>query len=207
MAFRSAGSLPFAEYFLGNFGFIILIFQLTQAVSKFFKKKSMKKNSLVFIIKFLINTFCIVYSFSVDAQTITGKWKLTDAKETVTDKASGKTHDLGAQIKPFLKTMEQVIIFNTDNTYSFSNRMGDSKDALEGSGTYSISGNQLKLNQAKTNMPAIDKKYLNGSTNTLPPTATIVSQTTTALVLHYSSETNDNGKSFVVNIEDTFTKQ
>src|SRR6478752_2246918 len=110
----------------------------------------MKKNALIFIIKFLLNTFCIIYSFSVNAQTIIGKWKLTDAKEMVTDKSTGKTHDLGAQIKPFLKMMEQVITFNADNTYSFSNRMGDSKDALEGSGTYSILGNQLKLYQAKT---------------------------------------------------------
>ena len=167
----------------------------------------MKKKSIVVALKLMLNIICIAYSFSINAQTLTGKWKLTDAKETVTDKASGKTQGLGAQIKPFLKMMEQLIIFNADNTYSFSNRMGDSKDALEGSGTYTISGNQLKLNKAKTNMPDIDKKYISGNTNQLPPTATIVSQTSTTLVLRYGMETTDEGKTFVMNIEDTFTRQ
>ena len=150
---------------------------------------------------------CISFCSVTNAQSITGKWKLTDAKETVTDKSTGKTNDLGAQIKPFLKMMEQLIIFNADNTYSFSNRMGDSKDALERSGTYSILGNQLKLYQAKTNMPGIDKKYTSANTNKLPPTATIISQTSNTLVLRYGSETTDKGRTYVVNIEDTFIKQ
>ena len=58
---------------------------------------------------------CISFCSVTNAQSITGKWKLTDAKETVTDKSTGKTNDLGAQIKPFLKMMEQLIIFNADN--------------------------------------------------------------------------------------------
>lgn len=155
----------------------------------------------------MINIICITYSFSINAQSITGKWKLTDAKETVTDKSTGKTQDLGAQIKPFLNMMQQTITFNADHSYSFSQNMTGSEKALEGSGTYSISGNQLKLNQAKTNMPAIDKEYTAGNANQLPPTATIVSQTSTTLVLHYGMETTDEGKTFVMNIEDTFTKQ
>jgi len=166
----------------------------------------MKKNSIV-LIKFMLAVSCIAYCSEIDAQSITGKWMLTDAKEIVTDKATGKTHDLGAQIKPILKIMEQVFIFNADGTYSFSSTMGDSEKALEGNGTYVIAGNQLKLNQAKTNMPVMDKKYMSGNANTLPPVVTIVSRTTTTLVLHYSSETNDSGKDFVIDIDDTFSKQ
>jgi len=46
-------------------------------------------------------------------------------------------------------------------------------------------------------MPAIDKKYMTGNTNTLPPVVTIVSRTSTTLVLNHSSETNDSGKSLL----------
>ena len=137
---------------------------------------------MIFIISFA-HTFCIIQSFSVHAQSVTGRWKLTDAKETVTDKSTGKTQDLGAQIKPFLNMMQQTITFNADHSYAFSQNMTGSKKALEGSGTYSVSGNQLKLDKAKSNMPDIDKKYLPAYAIQLPPTATIVSQTLTTLVL------------------------
>src|SRR4051812_47994633 len=116
-------------------------------------------------VKPMLMFISIAYSFSSASQSIIGKWKLADTKEIITDKSTGKTQDLGAQIKPMLKMMEQVFVFNTDNSYSFSNSMVGDPDKIEVSGTYNVSGNRLKLNQAKTNMPAVDKNYLIGHFN------------------------------------------
>jgi len=109
-------------------------------------KENIMKKKFIVSIRLMLAISCIAYCSAMNAQLITGKWKLTDAKEMVTDKATGKTHDLGSQIKPILKMMEQVFIFNADGTYFFSKSMGGSEKALEGSGTYAIAVNQLKLN-------------------------------------------------------------
>ena len=150
----------------------------------------------------------MIYGFSVNAQSIVGKWKMTAAKETVTDKATGKTQDLTAQMGDFTKMIEQIIEFHSDNTYILSSKMVDSKTGFTGSGTYNISGKQLQLKLNKTNAPAlVDKKYSPESMTKLPDTMTIQSQAGNTLVLHYGVETTDNGKIFTMNIEDTFTKQ
>ncbi len=133
---------------------------------------------------------------------------MTSAKETVTDKASGKTQDLTAQLGDFTKMIEQTIEFNSDNTYVMSNKVVGNKTSFTGKGAYSISGKQLKLKLDKTNAPAfVDKKYSSNSMMKLPDALTIQSQTGNTLVLQYGVETTDDGKTFVMNIEDTFTKQ
>ena len=98
-----------------------------------------------FILKAILITGCSMYACAANAQSITGKWKMTAAKETVTDKASGKTQDLTAQMGDFTKMIEQIIEFHSDNTYILSSKMVGSKTGFTGSGIYSISGKQLQL--------------------------------------------------------------
>ena len=170
----------------------------------------MKKKNLIFkkiLFTAFITSAFIFCSVLGNTQSIAGTWKLTDAKETVTDKASGKTQDIGAQTKELLQHFQQILVFNADNTYKFSNSMVGAKKTMEVTGTYTISANQLKLNEGKSNLPKVDSKYSTPSSNSLPPVATIVSHSSNTLVLHYSGQSTDDGKTFIVNIEDTFTKQ
>src|ERR1043165_9691123 len=112
------------------------------------------------LFKTLVLTGCLFYAASsgAQAQSIVGTWKLTDAKETITDKASGKTQDISAQMQEVIKQMQQTIVFNADNTYSFSNSMAGAKKGLEVTGTYSVSGNEIKLSQGQSNMSAASSK-------------------------------------------------
>jgi hypothetical protein len=170
----------------------------------------MKKKSSFFAVKALIILAFGISGFACykgNAQSITGKWKMTAAKETVTDKASGKTQDLSAQMGDITKMIEQIIEFHADKTYFTSNTMVGAKSGIRANGTYIVSGNQLKLQPGKSNVPVSNTKYSNPVSNKLPNTMVIVSQTGSTLILHYSAETTDNGKTFTVDITDTFTKQ
>ena len=170
------------------------------------KKKSSAFKS--FFLKAIIITGCIMYAFSANAQSITGKWKLTSAKESITDKATGQKQDLTPQVKDVVKMMEEIIEFHRDNTYFTSNTMIGNKKGFEATGTYTVSGNQIKLEPGKSNVPVSNTKSSNPMDNTkLPPIMTIVSQSGNTLVLHYGAETKAAGKNMVVDIEDTFQKQ
>lgn len=146
----------------------------------------------------------IMYGCSANAQSIIGKWKLSTAKETVTDPSGHKQH-LSAQMGDITKTMEQVIEFRANNTYFMQNKMINAKSGIEVNGTYSITGNQLKLQRGKSNMPGVKSSL--PVNNTLPAEATIVSVNTGTLILRYGATTIDDGKNFTVDIIDTFTKQ
>lgn len=169
-----------------------------------------KKSSsfFAFAIKVIIIISCSMYCSSGNAQSIAGKWKMTAATETVTDEASGKTHDLTAQVGDIPKMIEQIIEFHNDGTYLTSNTLIGDKKSMQSSGTYIISGKQIKMQQTKTNVPVIDSKFSSGPMNNkLPNTMTIVSQTGNILVLDYGAETTDKGRTFIMDIQDTFTKQ
>ena len=160
---------------------------------------------IAFAIKAFIISGSLMYCYTGNAQSIVGKWKMTAAKETVTD-PSGHKQDLTAQMGDITKMIEQIIEFHADKTYFTSNTMVGAKSGLQTTGTYSVSGNQLKLQPGKNNLS--NAKYpSNPMSSKLPDNMTIVSQTGSSLVLHYSAETTDNGKSFTVDITDTFTKQ
>jgi hypothetical protein len=103
--------------------------------------------------------------------------------------------------------MQQIVVFNADNTYTFSSSMSGAKKGLEVNGTYSISGKELKLSEGKSNIPGMQGQASAGSPGNLPPVTTIVSQTATTLVLHYGTEMTRGGKTFVISIDDTFTKE
>lgn len=136
------------------------------------------------------------------AQSITGTWKLVDAKEIVTDKASGQEQDISGQMKEFLSMVHSEITFNNDGTYSSLNTMGNSKKGLATNGTYKVSGNQLVLKSTGSNMPQTPQQ----SPNQLPPNVTIQSVSATSLVLHYTSE-GLHEKNFRVAITNTYQKQ
>jgi len=164
---------------------------------------------IAFSVKAIMLTGCIMYAFSVNAQSIEGKWKLTAAKESITDKATGQKQDLTPQVKDVVKMMEQIIEFHADNTYFTSNKMAGNTKGYEGSGVYSLSGKQITLQQGKSNTPAngTNTKYSSNPMTKWPSTMTIVSQTGNMLVVHYGAETTAGGKNMVVDIEDTFQKQ
>lgn len=159
-----------------------------------------------FASKFLIVTGFIMYGFSVNAQSIVGTWKLTDAKETITDNATGKKQDVTAQMSEVMKMMEQKIEFHADNTYLFANKMKGASKGLEVTGTYSVAGNQLKLQQGKSNMET-NAKTSSPAPKGLPPTVTITSNTANEFVIKYGSTINENGKNYAVDIVDTFTRE
>jgi len=167
----------------------------------------MTKKIQAFALKAIIISGCILYSITTNAQSIVGKWKLVSAKETITDKATGEKHDLTPQVKDVVKMMEQIIEFHPDNTYFTSNTMTGNKKGFEGTGTYSVSGKEIKIKQIKNNAPATDTKYSTSPMSKWPETMTIVSQTGNTLVVHYGAETTAGGKNMVVDIEDTFQKQ
>jgi uncharacterized protein DUF5004 len=168
----------------------------------------MKKKSVTFAaIAIKATVVCSLYSSPVDAQSIVGKWKLTNAKESVTDKSTGKTQDLTPQVKDVVKMFEQIIEFHPDHTYFTSNTMTGNTKGFEGSGTYSVSGKQITLQQTKSNVTATGNKYTPNPMNKLPDVMTIISQTGNTLVLHYGAETKAGGKNMIVDIEDTFTQQ
>jgi hypothetical protein len=102
--------------------------------------------------------------------------------------------------------MEQVIEFNSDNTYFFSNKMKGASKGLEVTGKYSVSGSQLKLQQGKSNMPTTVKST-STMNNGMPPTVTISSVTGNTFTIRYGSTINEDGKNYTVDIIDTFTKQ
>jgi hypothetical protein len=173
----------------------------------------MKKNPLLlgaFAVKafiIIVIAICGFPGIHCIGQSITGKWKMTAAKETITDKASGKTQDLTAQTGNIVKMIAQIIEFHADNTYFTSSTLVGDKAGFEGNGTFSISGTQLKLKLIKTNPPALaDKKYSN-SMSKFPDIMTIESLTTNTLTLHYSAESNDRGKIYVADIYDIFQRQ
>ena len=151
----------------------------------------------------------MVCCFSLNAQSIVGKWKMTSAKETLTDKSSGQKKDFTAQLGDIIKKIDQVIEFHADNTYLTLNTMQRAGKHFEVTGAYSVSGDQIKLKPAKTkNAAIINSKFAeNPLSSRLPGTITIVSKTGNTLVLHYGSERTADGKTFVVDIEDTFQKQ
>lgn len=157
-----------------------------------------------FTLKILIVTGCIMYGFSAYAQSITGKWRLTAAKETITD-AAGNKQDLTAQMAEITKKMEHVIELHADNTYFMSNKMVGAKGGVEVSGKYNVSGNHLKLQQGKSNMDVT--KTSSPVNNTLPNDVNIVFVNSTTLVLHYNTTTTEDGKTFTIDIADTFMKQ
>ena len=149
---------------------------------------------------------CFVFLFfdtRLSAQSIVGRWKLADAKEVVTDKATGKEQDISGQMKEMMAMMHSEITFNSDGTYSATNSMGNSKKGLTTNGTYSVSGNQLTIRATNSNMPSLQK----GSANQRPPLVTIQSVSSNALVLHYTSEGLDAEKKFRVAITNTYQKQ
>src|ERR1051326_1703292 len=113
------------------------------------KKKFSTSAAIALKVSIIIGCFTCV--FTVNAQSIVGKWKMTSAKETVTDKASGKTQDLTAQMGELTKMVEQIIEFHADDTYFTSNKMVGAKTGFEGSGNYSVSGTQLTLHPTKSN--------------------------------------------------------
>jgi hypothetical protein len=169
---------------------------------KTYKKKYLMQLSSASKIIMLTGSF--VYGCLANAQSIVGKWKMTAAKETVTD-PSGRKQDLTAQMGNIVKMIEQVIEFHADNTYFMQNKMVNAKSGIEASGKYGIAGNQLKLEQSKSNMPAVKPASL--MNNQLPNIITIVSLNATTLVLEYGVTTTDDGKTFTMDIVDTFTKQ
>jgi hypothetical protein len=163
----------------------------------------MKPNPLFKTIAFIA---CILFLFSntkLSAQSIAGHWKLVEAKEIVTDKATGKEQDISGQMKEMMAMMHSEITFNSDGTYSATNTMGNSKKGLTTTGTYTVSGNQLTIKATSSNMPALQKQ----SANQLPPTVTIQSVSASTLVLHYTSEGMDTEKKFRVAITNTYQKQ
>ncbi len=56
---------------------------------------------------------------------------MTAAKETVTDKAPGKTQDLTAQTGDITKMIEQIIEFHGDGTYFTSNTLIGAKNSIK----------------------------------------------------------------------------
>src|SRR4051812_11995462 len=79
-----------------------------------------------------------LYAGLAEAQSITGKWKMTSAKETVTDKATGKTEELTAEPGDITEMIEHVLELNTDSTYLLSSTLVGSNIGITGSGTYNI---------------------------------------------------------------------
>jgi hypothetical protein len=103
---------------------------------------------------------------------------------------------------------EQIIEFRSDNTYITTNTMTGNNKGYVGNGTYSVSGKEIKLKQDKSNLPTTKTQRSPTPMSKLPDTMTIVSQSENTLVLRYSAETAvSGGKTIVVDIEDTFTKQ
>jgi hypothetical protein len=170
----------------------------------------MKKESsafTVFSLKVILIACCISNGFYSNAQPIVGKWKLMSAKELITDKATGKTNDLGKQIGDISKVMEEIIEFHADKTYFTSTKMIGNKTGLEATGIYSIAGNQLKLQAGKSNLPANPAANFSLQRAKWPNAMVIESLDGNTLVLQYGTQTTEKGKTFVMDIHDTFMKQ
>ncbi len=98
---------------------------------------------------------CFLFAFRpVQAQSIVGKWERISIKITAVDPASGKeltdkSQELTTTWQAVLKMVKCSLEFKADHTYTFTtaaNGLSGSVDA----NTYSLAGNQLKLNKAGT---------------------------------------------------------
>ncbi len=150
----------------------------------------------------------LVSSFSANAQSITGKWKITAVKETMTDRLTETQQDITKELEKITNDLEQVVEFRSDNSYLTTIKKKGVNTGFELAGTYSISRNQLKLNPGKSKGTAItNSKFLsNPLSSRLPGKMIIVSQTGNTLVLHYGSERTTNGKTTAIDVEDSFQK-
>ena len=150
----------------------------------------------------------LVSSFSVNAQSITGKWKITAVKETMTYRATETQQDMTKELEKITKDLEQVVEFRSDNSYVTTIKKKGANAGFELAGTYSISGNQLNLNPGKTKGTVItNSKFIsNPLSSRLSGKMIIVSQAGNTLVLHYGSERTINGKTIDIDIEDSFQK-
>lgn len=147
---------------------------------------------------------CMIYGCLANAQSIVGKWKMIEAKETVKD-PSGHKQDLSAAMSEITKMMEQAIEFREDHTYFMQNKMINAKSGIEVNGKYAVTGDQLRLQPGKGN---IREPRSSAAVNyRLPNLVTILSIKAETLVLTYGATITDDGKTFTVNIVDTFLKQ
>ncbi|MEP7163313.1 MAG: hypothetical protein ABI741_01400 [Ferruginibacter sp.] len=151
----------------------------------------------------------LVSGFSVNAQSITGKWKINSGKETITDALTGTKKDITYQLDAIIKNLDQVVEFRSDNSYVTSIKKRGTSAGFEVMGTYSISGNNLILTPGKSTGKVIsNSKFVpNPLSSRLPGKMIIVSGEGSRLVLQYGSEQISKGKTVTVAVEESFQKQ
>ena len=135
------------------------------------------------------------------AQSIVGKWKRIDVKETMTDKASGKVVDLGAQIQPMTKMIEETVTLNADHTMVESVTMTGGKPEVI-KGTYSLSGDKLTFDSEM----ARKYKIAGGQASQEVPSYLTVKFSGGNMVWSYSVETKDEGQLYIFNMQSIYQR-